>query len=122
MDAEQPIPTAFEALHHVDADTGRILRILASPRCRYLLADLRASETPMILDDAAIDVGAWELDCDPETFPDGTFQPIFTSLYHDYAPRMADAGLVAFDADELTVDITDTGEAVSSALGLRGLE
>lgn len=90
-------------------DPDEILRTLASPRCRHLLALLHARDGPVSLEDAAIDVAAREFGTDPVEISPETADEVLVSLYHMKAPKLADAGLVHFDPDELTITITGLG-------------
>lgn len=103
-------------------DPDEILRTLASPRCRHLLALLHARGGPMSLEDAAIDIAAREFGTDPVEISPETANHMLVSLYHLKAPKLADTGLVHFDPDELTVTITGLGAQLEGMPFLPGVE
>lgn len=50
-------------------------------------------------------------DVDPETVLD-----VYLSLYHTHVPKLADAGLVAYDQERDFVSLTDAGRALDGAV------
>lgn len=93
----------------LNVDTSELFHALASPRRRYVVARLCEAADTHPLDELAFEVAAWELGCGPASVSKETEEHVFTSLYHNHAPKLANAGLVEFDPDELTVEISDVG-------------
>jgi hypothetical protein len=100
----------------IELDVGALFDVLASPRRRYVLANLQRCTEPTKIEDLARDVCAWELGCDPGELPEGREDPIRVSLYHSHVPKMVDAGLLVYEGDRQTVSATE------AALKLRNLE
>lgn len=94
------------------ADADTVLRALVEPRRRHVLTVLADSEGPLSLDELATRVVAKECDRDESERSEVVQRTLLISLYHTHAPLLSDADLVAFDADERTVAITDLGRDV----------
>lgn len=117
-----PEPVELRERFGVGIDYSTALSALSAPRSRYLLAYLNEEGTTVDLEDAARNVAAWELGCDPGQIPEDAEQKILTSLYHAKAPKLAQAGLIDFDPDELTVGVSDVGAQFDGLAFLPTLE
>lgn len=93
-----------------------LFRVLAHPRRRFILQYLQTVETPLPVDELATALVAWE---DQRT---GADQPrdertgIEISLVHSHLPKMADAGVVTYDATRQTVMLADGADEVDAHL------
>lgn len=81
---------------------------LADPHRRRVLRHVGRREAPVHLADLAREL-ARQADGNGENEPDAKTdtQSIYVGLYHNHVPRLADAGLVSFDADRMTVTLAD---------------
>lgn len=122
MMGNDPLTECLEAVYGSEADPQEVLRTLATPRCRYLLALLDARGGTMSIEEAAASVAGWELDCDPEAASEETVENLVISIYHIQAPKLDEAGLVDFDPDELTVTISDVGTELQESEFLPTIE
>lgn len=83
--------------------TSNLLSILGSQRRRDALEILRAATLPMPMDALARAVVARERD-EPETaVDDADVDSCLEALYHKHVPKMAAAGVVEVDWEQLTV-------------------
>ncbi|GAA0248478.1 hypothetical protein ACFFQF_07010 [Haladaptatus pallidirubidus] len=86
--------------------------VLGSSRRRFVLSNLSESPTPVRIDDlaeciAAAEEGRATTDVTPEMMNE-----IEILLYHVHLPKMADVGLVTYDA---SAGIVEPGEAIDGA-------
>lgn len=81
--------------------------VLTDRRRRRVLACLRERDAPMALADLARDVAARASNASPADVSVDRARRVRIDLYHVHLPKLADAGLVAFDADERTVRPTE---------------
>lgn len=88
-----------------------VLAILADRQRRRLLVLLAQLETPERVS-ALTRTLATELD---RTGAEDV-ERLHIRLYHCHIPKLADAGLVAFDDDENMVELTDEGRTLAIAL------
>lgn len=122
MEGNDPLSESLEAVHGIEADPQDVLRALATPRCRYLLALLDEKGRRMTIDEAAASTAGWEFDCDPEEAPEETVERLVISIYHVQAPKLDEADLVDFDPDELAVTISDVGAELEGSEFLPTIE
>lgn len=95
----------------VDADTDELFELLGDEHRRYVLAALDAAARPLHLADLATQLARAESgDADVAE----RRQQLSLHLYHADLPKLADAGLVAFDRDERTVALTDDGASLAA--------
>lgn len=115
--SNDPLSESVVVVTDADGDPDAIFGALANSRRRCLLAILHETDSAVPLEEAALDVAAWERDCDPDELSAEAVDSVLASLYHAHVPTLDDAGLVEFDHVELTVTISDTGATVGSLLG-----
>ena len=72
--------------------------ILTNPRRRYTMAYLRSQDEPVPIGELAEVVAAWERDTSVELVSSKERKSVYTSLYQTHLPKMADAGVVDYDA------------------------
>lgn len=82
-----------------DERLDTIFDVVAHPHRRFLLARLGAGDGPLSVPEAAAAIAAWE---------DGGAEPadaraVEVGLYHAHLPKLAEAGLVEYDAAAGTV-------------------
>lgn len=104
----QLLAPALEA----DVDTDQVIRSLGSPRRRYVLSLLSGRDAPMALADVATDVTRWELDADREETSNESIQAVEVSLSHTDGPMQADVGLLEYDPQKRTIELTTHGPDV----------
>ena len=93
-----------------------LFRVLAHPRRRFTLQYLQTVETPLTIDELTTELGAWE---DHRTGTDQSRDDrtgIRISLVHSHLPKMADAGVVTYDATRQTVMLADGADEVYTHL------
>lgn len=88
-----------------------VSRVLENRHRRYVLYCLKTSETPMALADLADDLVRWETDASPAAVQD-VREKVYLSLYHCHLPKLANVGLVDFDADRNLVDLREDADGV----------
>lgn len=85
-------------------DSDRMFELLAEPRRRFILYQLRQYGRPIDLSRLAEEAAAWEAGDSDAVHTD--VQRVRESLYHDHVPELDDAGVVEFDDDERRVSLT----------------
>lgn len=99
----------------MDVNEDGQFRLLADDRRRALLAVLDPDGPPVALADLARQLAA--LESESATDSEGRLadaRRISRSLYHVHVPKLADAGVVSFDADRRTVATGPNFDAVRS--------
>lgn len=84
----------------------RIFDLLASRRRRYVLYHLDETDTDVVtLDEVAERVAAWERKWDglDDRERDDHREHVRVALHHNHLPRLANAGLIDYDARSHTV-------------------
>jgi DNA-binding transcriptional ArsR family regulator len=84
-----------------------LFEMLHSPRRRQVLAYLSDRDGPVDLDDVILQVAAWENDTSVDAVSESERKRIYVSLYQTHMPKLDDAGLVEYDDEEGTVELTD---------------
>ena len=79
-------------------DRDELFEALTNRRRRLVLALLRGTDEPTSLSEVAAELAADE-ECD------GPAERVEITLYHRHVPKLAEAGLVAFDADRRTLTL-----------------
>lgn len=105
-------PTASEPL-----SVDRQLSLLSSRFRRYLLYALSTYPTPVSLGRIADAVTALEHGTPPAEYPDERLE-VYTSLYHNHLPQLADAGVVRYEQSDDTVDLGPNVSALVPLLEL----
>ncbi|WP_224447829.1 DUF7344 domain-containing protein [Haloprofundus salilacus] len=93
-----------------DADAfplDAVFRVLENPRRRYVLYHLQTCRYPATLSEVAEQVALWETRETPETLPEETLEQIHADLHHSHLPKLADAGIVDYDADANVVTMAE---------------
>lgn len=116
MDTDQIQAQQVAPVLEGDVDTDEVIRSLGSRRRRYVLSLLSDRSVPMALADVAIDVTSWELDADRDELSNEAIRSVEISLYHTDGPVLADAGLLKYDPEKRTIELTDLGRDVADDL------
>lgn len=104
-----------EAVHVDERDGNRVAETLSVPLRRRALQVLRDVETPLSLADLAIELVRRESD---DRAVDGQWEQVRQyriTLYHAHVPKLAEAGLVEYDADRKTVAPVEGPKAVGAS-------
>lgn len=96
------IEYAGELAELTELTDGDRYEILSSRRRRSVIDALASSAGPVSLDSLASSVAALEAQIDPDD--DSAVQTIAVSLHHTHLPKMADYGVLEYDADANLVD------------------
>jgi hypothetical protein len=88
------------------------LDLLSNRRRRYVLYHLRDADEAVALDELAERIASWEQETDGRDVgrSRGAKERVRADLYHSQVPRLAEAGVVTFDADERRVSLDDSVE------------
>lgn len=79
--------------------------LLSNHRRRYVLHFCKRVEGPVSLSELAEQVAAWEQDKPVEELTSAERKRVYTSLQQTHLNRLADAGIVEFEGDE--IELTD---------------
>lgn len=90
--------------------------ILADPVRRYILHYLAEQETPATFDRLTSQVAAWRTDSDPDTVDDATLTEIRTALHHVHLPKLADFGIITYEANPGEITLTDDTDSIEPFL------
>ena len=103
----------------VEAEDGHqdeLFKVLSHSRRRFMLRYLQPVETPLSVDELTTELVAWE---DQRTGADQSRDErvsIKISLLHNHLPKMADAGIIKYDATRQTVTLADGDNEVHAHL------
>jgi hypothetical protein len=86
---------------------GEIFDLLSNARRRYVLYNLSRRDEPITIGDLADEVAAWENDTEVSEVERQERKRVYVSLYQTHVPKLADAGLLAYDEESGTVAITE---------------
>ena len=87
-----------------------VFALLRDQHRRYLVSFLADRDSPVSLTELATAVAAWENDAERDEVPPDRTEAIRAELHHNHLPKLADAGLVAYDAETRTVTPTRVEE------------
>lgn len=93
-----------------------VFDLLSNPRRRYILYYLRTHDGPIKLTDLADEVAAWEYDTDVEELSKQERKRVYVSLYQTHVPKLAEIGLVDYDASVGLIRPTRRVRAVDAYL------
>jgi hypothetical protein len=97
----------------------RLSVVLGAPRRQYALSVLASgSGRPMVFEDLALAVTAFEHLERNEPVPDEPTNSVEISLYHCHLPKLAAAGLVEDDYADGKVELTREGVNCAAVLGV----
>lgn len=107
-DEALPSPTTLDLDHVYEA--------VSNSRRRYVCYALLGSGE-WSLDDLATRVAAWEAGVPDEEVTDERRRRLYVALYHSHVPKLAERGIVEFDAGRETVRPGPNARDVRLALG-----
>lgn len=88
----------------------RVFDILSNPRRRFVLHYLSRQSDSVPLRELADEVARWETG--DETLSPQQRKRVYVSLYQTHIPRLADAGMIEFDADSGLVNIAEQAREI----------
>ncbi len=86
-------------------ETDEVYELLRNERRRYAFHYLQQVGDTVSLRDLSDQVAAWEYETAVDDLESAQRQRVYVSLRQNHLPRMAEAGVVAFDPDANTVDL-----------------
>ncbi len=93
-----------------------VFDLLSSPRRRYVLHHLRSESAEIELTTLADHVAAWEYDTTIEALSEQQRKRAYVSLYQTHVPKLEEAGIVTYDNDSGTVELTPTSQTIEKYL------
>lgn len=98
-----------EASPSLDRET--VFSILSNRRRRYVLHFLKARDGPVELRELSERIAAWENDCRPEQVTSKERKRVYAALHQSHLPKMDRAGVVRYDPDRGTIELTDASSS-----------
>ena len=89
----------------VDRET--VFSILSNRRRRYVLHFLKGRDGPVELRELSERIAAWENGCRPERITSKERKRVYAALHQSHLPKMDRAGVVSYDRDRGTIELTD---------------
>jgi DNA-binding transcriptional ArsR family regulator len=96
----------------VGPDRETVFDILSNRRRRYVLHFLRDREGPTDLRELSERIAAWENDRVPERVTSKERKRVYAALHQSHLPKMDRAGIVSYDPDRGTIELTDAAAAL----------
>ena len=84
-------------------DRGEIFSLLSNHRRRYTIHFCKMSDEPVTLSDLAEQVAAWEQEKEIEELTSAERKRVYTSLQQTHLPTLADANMIDYDGDEISL-------------------
>jgi hypothetical protein len=103
------------AVSHDVLERDHVYEALEHPRRRYLCYTL-LEDDEWSLSELAGKIAAWETDQPADEVSEPERQRVYVSLYHSHVPKLADCGVVSFDADAETLSTAENAGQVLEAL------
>ena len=85
-----------------------VYELLSNARRRFVISYLRGREEPVPLSELSDAVASWENEVPAEELTDQQVKRVYVSLYQTHLPKLSDFGLVEYDRDEGTVELTES--------------
>ncbi|SFG01515.1 hypothetical protein SAMN04488063_1134 [Halopelagius inordinatus] len=92
-----------------DVSRNDLFEALTESRRRTVLATIATAGTPIELRSLARAVAREETDVTDADVPEEAFERVSVSLYHTHLPKLANLGLIEFDARERVVESAADG-------------
>jgi hypothetical protein len=96
-------------------ELDHVYEALEHPRRRFVCSTL-LEDDEWSLPELARTVAAWEEGVPEDEVSEAGMKRMHVSLYHSHVPKLADCGVVSFDADAETMSATANAERVLAAL------
>ncbi|MDR5657349.1 hypothetical protein RH831_09165 [Halodesulfurarchaeum sp. HSR-GB] len=87
----------------MDPDTA--FSLLSNQRRRHVLCLLAERDEEVALSEIAREIAAKMNDVEPEGVEEGAYRSVYVALYQNHVPRLAEAGVLEYDAEERTARI-----------------
>jgi DNA-binding transcriptional ArsR family regulator len=88
-------------------DRETVFDILSNRRRRYVLHFLRGREEPVEIRELSERIAAWENDCLPERVTSKERKRVYAALHQSHLPKMDREGVVRYDPDRGTIELTE---------------
>jgi len=88
-----------------------VFEVLSNERRRYVLHHLKATGERVSVRDLSEQVAAWENGIDRAAVTPKERKRVYTALHQTHLPKMADVGVIDYDRDRGTLELTDAVEA-----------
>lgn len=105
-----PMISSSHAASDIERET--IFEMLRNERRRYALHYLKQQTGRVDTGDLAEQVAAWEEDTTIEELSTDARQRVYISMLQTHLPKMDDAGVITFRAEDRTVELTDAAESI----------
>ncbi|TKR27960.1 DUF7344 domain-containing protein [Natronomonas salsuginis] len=89
---------------------------LTDPVRRYVLYYLTNQEAPVSFDSLTTQAAAWDTDSEPDAVDDETLAEVRTALYHVHLPKLADLGVITYEANPGEIALTDDTDSLDPFL------
>jgi hypothetical protein len=96
---------------------GESYDLLSNPRRRYVLYYLGRQDGPVSIGTLADRVAAWENDTSVEEVGSQERKRVYVSLYQTHVPKLEEAGLVRYEQDDGTIELTARIEELTAYIG-----
>lgn len=97
-----------------------VFSLLSNARRRYVLYYLRDRGGKTSINELATQIAVWENDMPEEELSDQDVKRVYVSLYQTHIPKLEDWGIVTYDGDSGTVELTDRAGEVDRYLSQDG--
>ena len=98
-------PPEGDAPSTLDRET--VFSILSNRRRRYALHFLKSRDGPVELRELSERIAAWENDCEPDQVTSKERKRVYAALHQSHLPKMDRTGVVRYDPDRGTIELTD---------------
>jgi len=88
-------------------DRETVFTILSNRRRRYVLHFLKGRDEPAELRELSQHVAAWENGCRPDRVTSKERKRVYAALHQSHLPKMDRSGVVRYDPDRGTIELTD---------------
>ena len=102
---QRVVATADAEPPSISQDTA--FELLSCRRRRYVIHSLKQRSGRVALRELVVQVAAWENDCPPAEVTYDERMRVYTALRQSHLPKLDDGGIVEFDANRGTIELTD---------------
>ena len=88
-----------------------VFEVLSNERRRYVLHHLKATDERVTVRDLSEQVAAWENGIERAAVTPKERKRVYTALHQTHLPKMSDVGVIDYDRDRGTLELTETIEA-----------
>jgi hypothetical protein len=108
MQEEEGTVAAVESTEaSADLSKGEVFDVLRNQRRRFVLQYLKRNDEAVELGELATQVAAWEYETSCENVSAEQRKRVYTTLQQTHLPRLADANIVHYDAEDGVISATD---------------